>query len=342
MQRLLVIRGGAVGDLILTLPALRALRAVFPQATLDLLGRPARAILAHHPAYAHRIVDLEQGDVYRLFSPQARLSATLASYLRSFDGIVSYLSTPEEPFVINLRHYCAGQLLTWMPHPPEHTHITDHLLQALTPWMQAQYHTAVPLVYVTPEAQATAERFWRMAGLPESGVMAWHPGSGGNYKLWPLEGWQQVMAWAAQQGYPGLIIRGPAEQERHDFAISATAFPAWPQVRERSLPEVAAILARCHLLVGHDSGISHLGAAVGTTTLALFGPTMPHVWGPRSRRVCVLQPHPAGPLTLDNLPPAVVIDLLASLMRDTFPFVPSRVDCTILVVTNTAELRSLP
>lgn len=342
MQRLLVIRGGAVGDLILTLPALGALRALFPQATLELLGHPSRAILAHHPAYAHRIVDLEQGDVYRLFSPQARLSEALASYLRSFNLIVSYLPTPEEPLAINLQRYCAGRILTWVPHPPGHMHITDHLLQPLTPWMHEPYPAAVPQVYVTPEAQATAERFWRMAGLPESGVIAWHPGSGGHYKLWPLEGWQQVMTWAAQQGYPGLIISGPAEQDRHGFASVAASFPAWPHVRHLSLPEVAAILARCHLLIGHDSGISHLGAAVGTTTLTFFGPTMPYIWGPRSRRACVLQPHPAGPLTLRNLPPAVVINLLASLMHDTFQFVPSRVDCTILVVTNTAELLPLP
>jgi heptosyltransferase-2 len=208
--------------------------------------------------------------------------------------------------------------------------------------MREPYHHSSPQVYITPEARVTAERFWCMAGLPEHGVIAWHPGSGGHHKLWPLEGWQQVMTWAARQGYAGLIIRGPAEQERRDFASSAASFPAWPQTRNLSLPEVAAILARCHVLVGHDSGISHLSAAVGTTTLAFFGPTMPSIWGPRSRRACVLQPHPAGPLTLHNLPPAVVIDLLASLMHDTFSFVPSRVDCTILAVTKAAALLPLP
>jgi ADP-heptose:LPS heptosyltransferase len=76
--------------------------------------------------------------------------------------------------------------------------------------------------------------------------------------------------------------------------------------------------------------MTHLAAAVGTTTLALFGPTDPSMWGPRSPRACVLWPQPTGPLTLERLPPEYVIQTLDALRHNTFAFVPSHVDCTIV------------
>ena len=329
MQRILVIRGGAVGDMIVTLPALRALRRAFPRATIELLGNPRRAILAQHPHYVNRIIDLERGDLYRLFSQSPAISEALAAFLNSFAFILSYLPAPDEIFPTNLRRYCQGEVLTWPPHPSAGVHITDHLLQPVTRFLR-QPCDACPHVSLDPAAQEAATRFWHTAGLPDQGVVAFHPGSGGAYKLWPLMGWQQVMAWAAQRGIPGLIISGPAEQA-HDAHLSYAAhFPSWPRAKNLPLPHLAALLARCQVMVGHDSGITHLAAAVGTTTLALFGPTDPLVWGPRSRRACVLRPHPPGPLTLANLTPAVIVQTLEALLSQTFSFTPSRVGCTIL------------
>jgi len=329
MQRILVIRGGAIGDIIVTLPALGALRRAFPRTTIELLGNPSRAILAQHPHYVDRITDLERWDLYRLFSQSPTLSEALATYLSTYELILSYLPVPDEIFLTNLRRYCQGEVLTWPPHPPAGVHITDHLLQPVTCFLR-QPCDACPHIYLDPTAQEAAARFWHTAGLPEQGVIAFHPGSGGAYKLWPLPGWQHVMAWAAQQGLPGLLISGPAEQAHNPYLSQAPHFPAWPRAQNLPLPNLAALLARCQIVVGHDSGITHLAAAVGTTTLALFGPTDPHVWGPRSRRARVLWPEPPGPLTLENLPPDSVTQTLADMLRGTFIFVPSQVGCTIL------------
>jgi heptosyltransferase-2 len=175
-----------------------------------------------------------------------------------------------------------------------------------------------------------AERFWRAAGLPDTGVIAVHPGSGGPAKLWPLSGWQQVLAWAARQSLPCLIVSGPAERQRVAALLQEAPAYHWPCAEQLPLPQLAALLARCQVLVGHDSGITHLAAAVGTATLALFGPTDPLVWGPRSQQSCVLWPQPPGALTLESLPPAVVIQALTAVYEGTFAFAPSRVDCTIL------------
>ncbi len=329
MQRILVIRGGAVGDTIVTLPALRALRRAFPRATIELLGNPRRASLAQHACYVDHITDLERWDLYRLFSPHATLSEPMATFLSAYELILSYLPVPDETFALNLRHYCQGEVLTWRPHPPAGVHITEHLLQPVTRFV-LQPGDACPHIYLAPTAQEAAARFWHTAGLPTQGVVAFHLGSGGAYKLWPMTGWQQVMAWAAQQGIPGLLISGPAEQAHHTQFQHPVDMPCWPRAHNLPLPHLAAVLARCQAVVGHDSGVTHLAAAAGTTTLALFGPTDPFVWGPRSPRACVLWPQPSGPLTLTNLAPAMVIQILESLLCGTFIYTPSRVDCTIL------------
>jgi heptosyltransferase-3 len=329
MQRMLVIRGGAVGDLIVTLPALGTLRQAFPHATIELLGNPSRAVLAQHPRYVDRVIDLERWDLYRLFSQQPTISQSLTTFLSSFELILSYLPVPEVIFTTNLRRYCQGEVLTWQPHPPPGVHITDHLLQPVTRFGRQPYD-ACPHVYLDPAAQEFTARFWQTAGLPDQGVIAFHPGSGGAYKLWPLAGWEQIMTWTAQQGLQGLIISGPADQAHNAHLAHPVHFPPWPWAQNLPLLQLAALLARCQVVVGHDSGITHLAAAVGTTTLVLFGPTDPLVWGPRSRQACVLWPEPAGPLTLDNLPPDRVTQVLEALLYGTFAFTPSQVGCTIL------------
>lgn len=329
MQRILVIRGGAIGDMVLTLPALGGLRLAFPAATIELLGHPARGVLAQHPRYVDQVTDLERWDMYRLFGPAPVVSETLAAYLHSWSLILSYLPVPDGIFVQNLRRYGAGEVHSWPPHPPASVHSTEHLLQPVTRWLPRAMPLC-PRVYLDAGAQERAAQFWHRADLPEHGVVAFHPGSGGAYKLWPLAGWRQVLDWAAGQGLPALLIRGPAEQDRLPAPMAWGGHPAWPSVQAHSLLDLAAILARCAVVVGHDSGVTHLASAVGATVLACFGPTDPYIWGPRSTRACVLWPYPTAPLTLTALRPETVIDTLEALVQGRFCFTPSPVHCTVL------------
>ena len=176
---------------------------------------------------------------------------------------------------------------------------------------------------------AAADHFWQQANLPDSGVLALHPGSGGIGKRWPLAGWRHVMNWLTQQRIPCLIINGPAEQEAVDELLHNAPLAAWPCTGTLPLPHLAAIIARCRLLIGHDSGITHLAAAVGTHTLALFGPTDPWTWGPRSPYACVLQTPHLTPLSLTNPSPNVVIDILDAMWRGRFDFAPTRLGFTL-------------
>jgi ADP-heptose:LPS heptosyltransferase len=331
ISRLLIMRGGAVGDFVVTLPVIGALRRTFPYAWIEVLGHPSRILLADHPRYADRVTDLESLDIYRLFQPNAAVSSRLETYLQSFDVVVAYFPTTDGVLTQQLRRYSPGRVITWPPHPPPGIHVTDHLLHALSDLALHDIDPS-PRIDMRPEVAAEAEAFWQACGVAMSpkGVVAFHPGSGSQQKLWPLEGWREVMAWARQAGLGGVVIQGPVEQERELQADLRPVTGDWPWIEGLSLLELASVIKRCRVVLSHDSGIAHLAAAAGTTTLALFGPTDPYVWGPRSSRACVLQPSEPQPLTLQNITPQLVIQTLTAMLEETFAWQPASVPCTIV------------
>src|SRR6516225_11550293 len=103
MDRILVIRGGAIGDFILTLPALKALRDSMPHSHIEILGYKHIAVLAENRFYAQAVHSIEYGPLSRFFARNSELPAELADYFASFDLIVTYLYDPDRVFENNLR-----------------------------------------------------------------------------------------------------------------------------------------------------------------------------------------------------------------------------------------------
>ncbi|MBU4200122.1 MAG: hypothetical protein KKG09_06695 [Verrucomicrobia bacterium] len=88
-----------------------------------------------------------------------------------------------------------------------------------------------------------------------------------------------------------------------------------PILKDCSLLEVASVLSQCRGYAGNDSGISHLAAAVGIPTVALFGPTDPEVWGPRGTKVSILRGRPPTTKGLARIPEDDVFQRLQILMK---------------------------
>ena len=110
-------------------------------------------------------------------------------------------------------------------------------------------------------------------------MVAIHPGSGSPRKNWPVERWVELAGRLRGQA-PLLIVGG----ETDTAAVAALA--AFGEVAlDLPLPELARRLAACRLFLGHDSGVSHLAAAVGTPCVLLFGPTEAAMWAPPGEHV---------------------------------------------------------
>ena len=304
--RILVIRGGAIGDFILTLPAIKLLRENFPGAHLEILGYRHIIALAEGRAYADATRSIEYGPMAGFFVPRSVLAPDLVEYFASFQQVVSYLFDPDGFFEANLRRAGVKNLLPAYAKIDDSEHAARQLarpLQSLALYIEDHAATVHP----SAEDAAFADEF---LGANDAPVIALHPGSGSPRKNWPLENWIALGTWLlARAPQPRLLlIGGEADHAQLDALTAAwRGAPVLP-ARDLPLPHLAALLARCRLFLGHDTGISHLAAAAGAPCLLLFGPTDPAVWAPANPHVSLIAA-PSGDLAA--LPIAAVQTELA-------------------------------
>jgi len=153
--------------------------------------------------------------------------------------------------------------------------------------------SAPPRIIPSPLDRQFAQEFFQSLQNAVEGspvIVAIHPGSGSPKKCWPAAKYVQLALWAkVGLGATILLVLGPAD--RH-IAESLTSFikTCKPFLASKlPLPHLAALLEKSTVYVGNDSGVTHLAAAVGTPTLALFGPTDHRIWGPQNKRVKFLR-----------------------------------------------------
>jgi heptosyltransferase-2 len=286
MNRILVIRGGAIGDFILTLPALKALREAQPQAHMEILGYKHIAVLAEDRFYAQAVRSIEYGPLARFFARDSELPAELADYFAGFDLIVSYLYDPDLIFETNLRR-CGVQNLICGP-----ARIVENAGHAARQLARPVEQLGIKVVDLTERIFPSIEdrEFARefLASMPQP-IIAIHPGSGSQAKNWPLENWIGLFSPRSRSADLErlVVISGEADEAQTDQLEREWKNRNVRFARNLPLPRLAAVLERS-IFIGHDSGISHLAAAVGANCILLFGPTDPNVWAPRNENVRVL------------------------------------------------------
>jgi heptosyltransferase III len=307
--RILVIRGGAIGDFILTLPAIRLLRESFPQAHLEILGYEHIVALAAGRYYADGARSIEYGPMAGFFVPNSSLAPELTEYFASFQQIVSYLFDPDGFFEANLRRAGAKNILLAWRKLDDSDHAARQLARPLEQ-LALYLEDAGATVHPSAEDEAAARAF---LGEESHSLIALHPGSGSAKKNWPLEHWATLGRQITTAGPTLRLVLIGGEADHRQLAVLQEAWRGLPVTvaRDLPLPHLAAVLARCRLFLGHDTGISHLAASAGTPCVLLFGPTDPDIWAPQNPAVRVLQ---APEKNLANLAPAEVWRQVAPLL----------------------------
>ncbi|RKY72027.1 MAG: hypothetical protein DRQ24_05990 [Candidatus Latescibacterota bacterium] len=302
IERILVIRTGGIGDLILTLPLLMALRRCYPRAWLEVMGQRCRLELLEGGYYAHRVCSIEQPGMASFFVPEAPLPEKLAQYFANFHLVVSLVSDPDGLFSANLRRAGVKKVIPIAPLPPHSNieHYSHYLLSQLSSWGLKAEPTE-PKIFPTGPVQEYASRFWTEHGLGR--VLAVHPGSGSPRKIWKPEGFAEVANWAIEKlGMQVLLVSGPADQQVTRQVIQRMRPRRALVVENFSLSKLAAILLKCQGFVGNDSGITHLASAVGIPTVAVFGPSDPRIWRPQGKHTAVVKSSlPCSPCTRENM-----------------------------------------
>jgi heptosyltransferase-2 len=324
--RILVIRGGAIGDFVLTLPAIRMLRQTLPHCHLEILGYRHIADIALHggpekgTTYADAVRNIEYGPMAAFFARNGQLAPDLCAYFAGFQQVVSWLFDPDGIFAANLeragvRHFLGvhekitgdqhasvqlarglERMAIFLDDSATRLFPTEETANAATAWLAGEnakrtaHQTASDVNFLTQDAG-------------ERPLVALHPGSGSPRKNWPAGNWQRLGDRIASGGARLLLIGGEADNAALDTLAHSLAVHAPLIARNLPLPTLAALLARCSAYFGHDTGISHIAAAAGTPSTLLFGPTDPSVWAPVGEHVRIVRA-PAG--NLGNLAPDAI------------------------------------
>ena len=284
--RRLAIRPGAIGDFILSLPALERLRSGY----LEVWAASPNLPLVR---FADRVRSIASTglDLLGVADPPARL----LEELRGFDSIVSWYGANRPEFrelMLGLKLPCV--FFPALPPGPAPTppQGSPPALPAVIPTapLAGASPPGLPLnplptaavhatdFYLDQVRELSAETGSDIPRIPCQAARAdfavIHPFSGSARKNWPLEKFRQV-ARGLERNLPVRWCAGPEDP------------PLEGAVRIDDLYELACWLASARLYIGNDSGITHLAAAVGTPVLALFGPTDPGVWAPRGPNVRV-------------------------------------------------------
>jgi len=247
--RRLIIRPGAIGDCILSLPAMESLCAGAARTEVWVASQNAPLVrfASHVRAIASTGLDL-------LGIPDREAPAALLDHLASFGSIVSWYGAKRPEFraaVANLPF----RFLDALPPGEPAVHAADFYLRQAGGGPEP----------ATPRIACPAAA---------DGYAVIHPFSGSRRKNWPLERFREL-ARRLSACMPVHWCAGP--EDALDGAV-----------RIENLYELARWLAGARLYIGNDSGITHLAAAAGAPVVALFGPSDPHVWAPRGPRVRVL------------------------------------------------------
>lgn len=303
-MNILALKLKRIGDLVLTTPALAALKEAFPDARLTL------AIMENCEGLIPALPYVDEILVFRHRRPNARLLSRLA--LGRFDVCLDFTGNDRSAFFTFLSRAPRRITFGWVKRAPHRAlpfnefvdssvrenHTIDHHLDLLAPLGIPRRDVPIRLD-LPPETGAAVSRVLGAAEIEEPFAVV-HPGTARAEKYWVPERWAAVIDHCQERlGLPVVVTGGRARFEQaHLREIASRVRTPWRDLSGRlDLLGLAGIIRRASLLLSMDSAPVHLGAAFHTPQIALFGETNPFAWRPRHGRALVLYAGEPGPLT---------------------------------------------
>ena len=289
--RILVIRGGAIGDFILPLPVLAVLQDRFPRADIEVLGYPRVASLALTGGLAKAVHAIESPGLASFFARDGSFDLEWREFFGQFDIVISYLFDPDKFFESNVKACGPRQFIAAQHRPDEAKpiHASDVFLKPLE---QLTIFDGDPVARLELPGPANRENW-----------LALHPGSGSEDKNWPEQNWHELVAHMLDHSPMNLLlVGGEAEGAQLQRLAKGTLAERVQIAQHVPLHELAPRLAKCSGYVGHDSGVTHLASALGLPTLVLWGKSDEKIWRPLGEKVRVLNQHnDLAELTLETV-----------------------------------------
>ena len=270
----MVFHHGALGDWVATFGVLRALAQ---QCATAAIAPTSKAKLAAAMIDGVEPLDIDQRDLTLLFAPRAaqEVGSAWRSRLERARLIVSFVSDGRDAWARNMAKLAVQAKVVFVdPRPGQdcREHVCDRYERLLR-------DQGVVLEYPSIEVRPNG-----------GGPIVVHPGSGGRDKCWASDRFEKLVQLLRSGGQRVRVLIGEVELETWPAARTEKWVAGHGAEQIDSLEQLQGILRGARIYIGNDSGPTHLAAALGLTTIALFGPTNPAVWSPRGPAVRVVAP----------------------------------------------------
>jgi ADP-heptose:LPS heptosyltransferase len=295
MKSILVVHQGAIGDLILSLPALEAISRFYPDAGFNFIGHPGILEIIHARPYFRNVLDCSAGNWTSLYDSGARLPAADIDLLLPVDSIFVFGRSSSKIIAENLACNLGKSAYRIDPFPVPDIELTVSEYQCRQLEGLGVPATPPPGPIIAPSQLDVLEVSDFVSRNLESGelLVLLHPGSGGQKKLWAPTGWLRVIReLSVLQNVRFALLQGPADAQIVQLISSQLDTISPILVENWNLGQIGALMRKGSLYLGNDSGITHLAAACGTPTIALFGPSDPLIWGPQGPKVRIVRWQP--------------------------------------------------
>lgn len=309
-KRILVLRYRFIGDTILTVPFLRNLRRAEPDARIVWVVAPGSSDVVRGIPY---VDDLLYWDPVTIHADSRGAHRTVAAKW----AFIRELRKERFDKVYVLKRSLSSAIMAMLTGARERigfdTEGRGILLTKRVPYRHDQHEVRNFLAvlsadciestdeylecWTTPEEDAAAEKLLADAGVTgQSRLVAIHPFSANVRRGWPLENFSELAAGFREEGFTTIILGAPGDRKHLDAVRDLFGEEAVDLVGKCPLRVTMALLKRCSLFVGNDSGVMHLAAASGIPLVALFGPQSPVKFGPWSERAVVIyKKYPCSP-----------------------------------------------
>ncbi len=294
-----------VGDAIMALPALHAVRKRFPEAEIAIVGRPYVADIYRDQEICDHLIAYDPSGSHKGFSGRELLAAELRAQKfdvalllqNAFDAawLAWRASIPER---IGYARDARSFLLTKAVPLPRHGEIPAHerfyYLELLrrTGWLDVVQDESFIGLHVPAEKRRIADEFLCKSGVRQ-GVTRIAIGAGASYgsaKCWPPSRFAEVANRLQSEADADVILFGTTAEANVSTAISAELRrPPIDLTGKTAITDLPALLSLCHLFIGNDSGAMHVAAAVGLPIVGVFGPTDPNGTAPVTTRCSIVQ-----------------------------------------------------
>ncbi len=280
--RILVITMRYLGDTLLVTPLLNSLKKAHPDAQIDvLLYENTAAMLAGNPAISNLITTVAKPrwqDHLKIYKQIfRRYDLAVCTQTGDKPTLYSFLAAPLRigfvPQKTQTGWFKRYLFKRWLEFDTQKTHTVQELLK-LCQLLE------IPPVYQLTAPQVVNEKFNLTDFVAADDYVVLHPMPQWRYKQWTQEGWAAVADYCQRQNLTVVVSGSSAKAELDYLAHLKLPENSVNLAGKLSLPQLAQVIAKAKLFVGCDTGITHLAAATGVATIALFGPSDPVKWTP--------------------------------------------------------------